>query len=159
MTIIYTSDNFFVEAPEKPHVDRDDGGHIRIYPKIRVCDRQQLPPKHAVELMRLTVIVGQAMFEVMNDHGVNIERINYQDNGNWSVFKSGGAYLHVHLYGRAKSAKVHKYGQACFFPHIEEQPEYYSDFKPLNECDIEGIKNEIEKLFKAAKFSDSEWGF
>ncbi len=23
----------------------------------------------------------------MNEHGVDIEKINYQDNGNWSVFK------------------------------------------------------------------------
>ena len=34
--MIYESENFFVEAVEKPHVDRNDGGHIKIYPKIRV---------------------------------------------------------------------------------------------------------------------------
>jgi len=158
MAIIYKSKNFFVEAVEKPHVDRDDGGHIKIYPKDRLLDRQQLSPKHAIELMRLTIVVGQAMIKVMNEHGVDIGRINYQDNGNWTVFKPEGSYLHIHLYGRAKSANIHKYGQACFFPHREEQPEYYENFKSLNEDDVKDIKIEIEKLLKEKKFSDSEWG-
>jgi diadenosine tetraphosphate (Ap4A) HIT family hydrolase len=158
MAMIYTSENFFVEAVEKPHVDRDDGGHIKIYPKIRILDRQQLSPKQAIELMRLTVVVGQAMTKIMNEHGVDIGRLNYQDNGNWIVFKPEGSYLHIHLYGRAKSAKTHKYGQACFFPHREEKPEYYENFKPLNEDDVKDIKIEIERLLKEEKFSDTEWG-
>ena len=158
MTIIYKSENFTVEAVEKPHVDRDDGGHIKIYPKVRLVDRQQLSPKYAIELMRLTIIVGKAMTKIMNEHGVDIGRINYQDNGNWTVFKPEGSYLHIHLYGRAKSAKIHKYGQACFFPHREEKPEYYENFKPLNENDVKDIKTEIERLLKEEKFSDFEWG-
>ena len=158
MAMIYTSENFIVESREKPHVDRDDGGHIRILPKIKVLDRQHLSPKQAIELMRLTIVVGQAMTKIMNEHGVDIGRINYQDMGNWSVFNPEGPYLHIHLYGRAKSAKTHKYGQACFFPHREEKPEYYENFKPLNEADVRDIKTEIEKLLKEEKFSDSEWG-
>ncbi len=158
MAMVYESENFFVEAVEKPHVDRSDGGHIKIYPKVRILDRQQLSPKHAIELMRLTIVVGQAMTKIMNEHGVDIGRLNYQDNGNWTVFKPEGSYLHVHLYGRAKSAKIHKYGQACVFPHIEEKPEYYENFKPLKKEDVKDIKTEIEKLFKEEKFSDPEWG-
>ena len=158
MIIIYESEKFFVEAVEKPHVDRDDGGHIKIYPKVRLLDRQQLSPKQAIELMRLTIVVGQGMTKVMNEHGVDIGRINYQDNGNWTVFKPEGSYLHIHLYGRAKSAKTHKYGQACFFPHREEKPEYYENFKPLNEDDVKDIRNEIKRLLKEEKFSDSTWG-
>ncbi|MFT4311201.1 MAG: hypothetical protein ACMXX7_01090 [Candidatus Woesearchaeota archaeon] len=157
MAIIYTSKNFFVEAVQEPHVDRCDGGHIKIYPKVRVLDRQQLSAKQAIELMRLTVVTGQAMTKVLNEHGVDIGRINYQDNGNWSVFKPEGPYMHIHLYGRAKSANTHKYGQACFFPHIKEKPKYYKNFKPLNKKDIKEIRNEIEKLFKRKKFSDSQW--
>lgn len=156
--MIYASENFFVEAVEKPHVDRDDGGHIKICPKVRILDRQQLSPKQAIELMRLTVVVGQAMTKIMTEHGVDIGRLNYQDNGNWSVFRPEGPYQHIHLYGRAKSAKAQKYGQACFFPHREEKPEYYENFKPLNEDDVKDIKTEIEKLFKEEKFSDSNWG-
>ena len=157
MSLIYETENLFVESVDKPHIDRDDGGHIKIYPKERVVDIQQLTPKQAIELSRLTIIVGDAMKTVMNKHGVDIGRINYQDNGNWSVFKKEGPYLHIHLYGRAKSAKVHKYGQACFFPHVAENPDYYSNFKPLTVDDVSEIKVEIERLLNTEKFSNSEW--
>ena len=158
MAIIFESENFVVEAADKPHVDREDGGHIKISPKTRVVDRQDLSPKQAIELMRLTLVVGDAMARVMNDHGVDIGRINYQDNGNWGVLKPSGPHLHVHLYGRAKSAKTHRYGQACYFPHKDEEPEYYADFKPLNEEDIRDIRAEIERLLSEEKYSDSSWG-
>ena len=158
MAMIYASENFNVEAVEKPHVDRNDGGHIKISPKIRILDRQQLSSKQAIELIRLTIVVGQAMTKIMNEHGVDIGRINYQDNGNWSVLNPEGAYLHIHLYGRAKSAKIHKYGQACFFPYIKENPEFYKNFKPLNRNDVKDIKIEIKRLFKGKKFSNSKWG-
>ncbi|OGL52760.1 hypothetical protein A3K55_01375 [Candidatus Shapirobacteria bacterium RBG_13_44_7] len=158
MAIIYKTKNFTVESPEKPHVDRNDGGHIKIYPNIRLTDRQQLSPEFAIELMRLTIMVGQAMIKVMNEHGVDIGRINYQDNGNWTVFSPEGSYLHIHLYGRAKSARVHKYGQACFFPHRDEHPEFYKNFKPLNDNDVRDIEAEIERLLSSDKFSNSRWG-
>jgi diadenosine tetraphosphate (Ap4A) HIT family hydrolase len=158
MALIYESANYIVEAVEKPHVDRNDGGHIKIYPKVRIIDRQQLSPKQAIELMKLTMIVGEAMSKVMNEHGVDIKRINYQDNGNWSVFKPEGPYLHIHLYGRAESAKIQKYGQALNFPHREEQPEFYENLKPLNTDDVKDIRAVIEKLINENKYSGSEWG-
>ena len=133
------------------------GGHIKIFPKERLVRRQDLKPKQAIELMRFTMVVGEAMEIAMNNRGVDIGRINYQDNGNWSVFKPDGPYLHIHLYGRAKSAKIHKYGQACFFPHREEKPNYYKNFKPLNSEDITEIKKEIEKLFQQEKYQDKNW--
>lgn len=157
MVTIYESNNFSVKAAEKPHIDRNDGGHIVIIPKIKVPDRQHLSPKLAIELTRLTVVVGQAMTKVMNEHGVDIGRINYQDNGNWSVFKPEGPYLHIHLYGRAKNAKIQRYGDACYFPQREEKPEYYENSKPLNEDDVKDIRTEIETLLKEEGFSDSRW--
>ena len=157
MTVIYESKNFIIEACEKPHVDRE-GGHIIILPKVRILNRQELSPSQAIELMRLTVVTGQAMADVMRKHGVDIGRINYQDNGNWGVFRPEGPYLHVHLYGRAKGAKYQKYGQACYFPGREENPEYYAKFKPLNRGDVKDIREEILRLLKQKKFSDTEWG-
>jgi diadenosine tetraphosphate (Ap4A) HIT family hydrolase len=157
MTIIYESTNFIVEIPDKPLVDRNDGGHIIITPKIKVVDRQQLTPLLAIELMRLTIVTGQAMTEVMNEHGVNIGRINYQDNGNWSVFTAARPYLHIHLYGRAISAKYQKYGQACYFPDINDTPAYYKNFKPLMPLDITSIGLHIKQLMSEAKYSDLMW--
>lgn len=155
--LIYETYNFIVEAPEKPHVDRDDGGHIIILPKIRVLDRQHLTPDLAVELMWLTTLVGEAMVIAMNDRGVDIGRINYHDSGNWSVFKPEGPYLHYHIYGRAKSAKYQKYGEALHCPLRSAHPEYYANFKPINKEDIEAIRKEIERLLQTEHYHDKNW--
>lgn len=158
MAIIYKTENFTVEVFDKPHIDRNDGGHIKISPNIRIIDRQQLSPKLAIECMRLTTVVGEAMTKIMNTHGVDIGRINYQDNGNWSVFEPEGPYFHIHLYGRAKSAKIQKYGESCLFPLRSKYPEFYEKNKPLNEDDIRDIKTEIEKLLTSEKYSNLSWG-
>jgi hypothetical protein len=157
MARIYTSENFTVDAEDHPLIDRDDGGHVTITPVMRISNRQQLSPRQAIELVRLTIVTGEAMETVMNKHGVDVGRINYQDNGNWSVFKPEGPLLHIHLYGRAKSAHYQRYGQACYFPHKDENPEYYKPFRPLTAIDIEAISDEMIFLLKQVKFSDEQW--
>jgi len=152
---IYQTKNFIVEAPEKPHVSRTDGGHIKIYPKTSLIDRTQLSPELAIELMRLTMVVGEAMTVAMNKRGVDIGRINYQDTGNWGLFKPERPYFHIHVYGRAKSATIQKYGDACHLP--QRSTGFYDSFKPLDDGDILEIKNEIDKIFKQEKYSDEAW--
>ena len=154
MAEIYKTKNFVVEAVEKPHITRADGGHIKIYPKKRLVDRTQLSPKEAIELMKLTMVVGEAMTTALNSRGIDIGRINYQDNGNWSVFSPEGPYLHIHLYGRAKSAKIQKYGDALNLPHRETG--FYDKCKPLNSKDIKEIRKQIEIILKRDKYKDSE---
>ena len=155
MANIYETENFIVEAVDQPHVTREDGGHIKIYPKVRKVDRTELSPREAIEVMRLTMVVGEAMTEVMNNRGVDIGRINYQDNGNWSVFKPEGPYFHIHLYGRAKSAKIQIYGDATHFPQRETG--FYEGNEPFNDGDITEMKNKIEELFKQEKYLDANW--
>lgn len=158
MALIYESKNFLVQSSEYPLVDRTDGGHITIDPKFKVSTRQQLKPKQAIELMRLTLVAGEAMDKVMNKNGVDVGRINYQDNGNWSVLKPEGPTLHYHLYGRAKSAIHQKYGQTLHMPHKDDHPELYQQLKPLTQEDAEGIKAEIERLFTEERYADQAWG-
>ena len=153
---IYETPNFTVDSVEKPHVSRADGGHLKIAPKHRYVDRTQLEPEVAIELMRLTMITGEAMATALNRRGVDVGRINYQDNGNWSVKKPEGPYLHIHLYGRAKSATIHKWGEACHFPFPETG--FYEGFEPLNEGDVEEIRGEMEKLFGEERYQDEKWG-
>jgi diadenosine tetraphosphate (Ap4A) HIT family hydrolase len=149
--------NFIVEVPDFPLIDREDGGHLVIDPKLRVKDRQALSPEQAIELMRLTLIVGEAMTVALKSKDINIGRINYQDNGNWSVFNPEGPFLHIHLYGRATNAKTQRFGQSLYFPHKDEQPDFYSGVKPLNTEDAIAIRDEIEKLFALPKYSDQNW--
>lgn len=152
---VIKTDNFIVLVVEKPHVSRMDGGHIKITPKIKLVDRTQLTPQLAIECMRLTMIVGEAMTTALNRRGIDVGRINYQDNGNWSVFKPEGPYFHIHLYGRAKSAKIHKWGDACQFPHRETG--FYDSFEPLDDNDIEEINKEIKLIMQENKYQDKNW--
>ena len=144
MTIIYETENFILESHEKPEIDRLEGGHAKISPKVDIEDRTKLNPKQAIELMRFTIISGEAMINAMKKVGVNIGRINYQDNGNWAP------HLHIHLYCRAKNTTMQKYGNPIIPGHKDE-------YKPLNDDDIKNIKEELKNLFKLEKFSDSTW--
>lgn len=86
MSLIYETSNFVVEAVQLPLVTRKDGGgHISITPKVRLDNRTLLTPKLANELMYLTILIGKAMTIGLNNQGIDVGRINYQDNGNWGV--------------------------------------------------------------------------
>ncbi len=145
MALIYETPNFILESHEKPEVDRLEGGHIKISPKDKVDDRTKLTPKEAIELMRLTIVAGIAMRNGMEKSGVNIGRINYQDNGNWNP------HLHIHLYGRAVDAKIQKYGDPIISGNREE-------YNALTSDDIHNVKVEIETQLKLKKFSNTSWG-
>src|SRR6185436_4881690 len=108
------------------------------------------------ELMYLTVLIGEAMTAGLIKRGIDIGRINYQDNGNWGVFKPEGPYLHYHLYGRAKSATIQKYGEACQFPFRETG--FYDSFEPLDKEDITAIQKEIDLLLNTPRFQLKSWG-
>jgi diadenosine tetraphosphate (Ap4A) HIT family hydrolase len=158
--VIFESKNFLVQTltgvnENRPHISREDGGHIIISPKVKVADRQHLTARQAIELMRLTVVVGEAMTTTMNRLGIDIGRINYQDNGNWSVLKPEGAFLHIHLYGRAKSARTQIYGEALSFPKPDTG--FYNNSEAFSDEDIADLKGEIESLSKLAKYSDTAW--
>jgi len=145
MAQIYESQNFIVESHEKPEIDRLEGGHIKISPKKDYSDRTELSPQEAIELMRLTIICGKAMKIAMRKQGVNIGRINYQENGNWKP------HLHIHLYCRAIDAKIQKYGDPLTPGHKE-------GFMSLNKEDIKLVRNEIETLLESNEFSNEKWG-
>lgn len=157
MLKVFETENFVVEQLDKPHISRNDGGHIRICPKQKVADRTKLSPKLAIEYMRLSMAAGQAMAKVLNKKGIDVGRINYQDNGNWSVFSPEGSYFHVHLYGRAKSSKIQKWGEMVFLPERKDESWFFDKLEPLSKEDTEDIKEEMEKIFKEEKYQDKNW--
>ena len=144
MPLIYETANFRILAHEQPLVDRDEGGHIKIEPIVTVEDRTQLTPELAKELMKLTMVCGEAMATVMTAHGVDIGRINYLDMGNWIP------HLYVHVFGRAKSATRQKFGEALHLPRRESG--FYEGFKPLSAEDIRDLVAEIERLMETEKY-------
>jgi len=157
MNRIFETKNFIVEAFEKPHVTRSDGGHIKIFPKKEILDRTELSSELAIEFMRLTMVVGEALKIGMTKRGVKIIRVNYQDMGNWAFKKSNNPYFHLHIYGRSQDAKFQPYKEAVQLP--DRSTGFYEAFEPLNEEDIKEIKKQIELIFKKEEYQDSKWFF
>jgi len=157
MAQIYLTENFIVESHEKPFVSRTDGGHIRIRIKdASIPDRTHLTPAVAIELMRLTMIVGEAMEKGLNNRGIKVVKINYQDMGNWA-FKTGEKpFLHVHVFGRTFEAKDQVFPESVYLPARESG--FYDKFEPLNKEDILEIQKQIEILLKQDKYQLSAWG-
>jgi diadenosine tetraphosphate (Ap4A) HIT family hydrolase len=156
MADIFETHNFIVEAHPKPFVSRTDGGHIRIKVKDEsIADRTKLTPSQAIELMRLTMIIGEAMEKGMNDVGIPVIKINYQDMGNWAYKENKLPFLHVHIFGRAKDSTKQPFPESVYLP--DRSSGFYDGFEPLNEKDIESIKTEIDKLLKEPRFSDEQW--
>jgi diadenosine tetraphosphate (Ap4A) HIT family hydrolase len=149
---IYETENFKVFAVARPFIDRNEGGHILIFPKVPVRDRSRLSPALAIEYTKISIAAGEALTSAMSRQGVDIGLVNYQDMGNWGVFKPEGPTLHMHIYGRATSATVQKYGDAVQLPHRETG--FYDNFEPLNHDDINEIRTDIEKLMHSDKYKD-----
>jgi diadenosine tetraphosphate (Ap4A) HIT family hydrolase len=152
MALIYETANFILETQEKPFVDKSEGGHIRIWSKIKVSGRTQLTPQQAIEYMKLSMLAGEAMTTVLKKQGIDIGIVNYQEMGNWSVFKPEGVTMHLHIFGRAKTATKQKYGEGILLPRRETG--FYDDFEPLNDNDREEILKEIEQLLTTEKYKN-----
>lgn len=149
MALVFASQHFEIIAPEQPHIARSDGGHLIINPKVVVEDRTQLTREQAIELVKLTMVAGEAMKDVLTRHGIAIGRINYQDNGNWRP------ELHVHLYGRARGAPLQPYGHAlCFPPTRAAFQREMGKLEPLTTEDVEALTAAINRLMRTEKYRE-----
>ena len=149
MALIFEAVHFDIIAPVHPHVARGDGAHIVINPRHAVEDRTHLTREQAIELVKLTMVAGEAMKTVLTRHGIDIGRINYQDNGNWR------AELHVHLYGRAQGATLQPFGHALAFPPTREAfRKEMGKLEALREDDIVELRAEIARLLASGKYRD-----
>jgi len=155
--IIYETQNYIVESHEKPFVSRTDGGHIRIRIKDEnITDRTKLDPKAAIELMRLTMIVGSALETAMNNLGIPVVKINYQDMGNWAWKTNTKPFLHIHIFGRASNAVKQVWPESVYLP--DRGTGFYDGFEPLNIEDIKEIKKQIDLVLLDNKYKEDKWG-
>jgi diadenosine tetraphosphate (Ap4A) HIT family hydrolase len=149
MALIFESEHFQIITPESPHVSRSDGGHLIVNPKVTVEDRTRLSREKAIELMKLTMVAGAAMKSVLTQSGIDIGRINYQDNGNWRH------ELHVHLYGRARGAKIQIYGHPLMLPPTRDAfKQQMGNLEPLTADDVAALGAEIVRLLGTEKYQD-----
>jgi diadenosine tetraphosphate (Ap4A) HIT family hydrolase len=157
MALIYETSTFILETPQTPFVDRTEGGHVRIMSKLKVSDRTKLSPEQAIEYMKLSMLAGEALISAMKSQGIEIGIVNYQEMGNWSVFKPEGTTMHMHIFGRAKTAVKQKYGEAVLLP--QKDTGFYDDFKTLNKEDIKKMQQDIQRLLETSKYRNFKSSF
>jgi diadenosine tetraphosphate (Ap4A) HIT family hydrolase len=156
MPVIYETKSFIVEPHPHPFVSRTEGGHIRIRSKDgSITDRTKLSPSQAIELMRLTMAVGEAMDKAMNARGIPVVKINYQEMGNWAFKNHTTPYLHVHVFGRAKNAVHQPYTEAVYLP--DRSTGFYDTFQPLDDADVSALQAEIKAIMLQKLFQDASW--
>ena len=159
MPTIIEFNDFIVTAHDKPHHSRENGGHIKVTPKVKFVHRQDMPLDLAAGLMHLTMITGEAATKILRQKGLDIVRINYQDNGNWAYLPTNPAPLglHVHVYMRTtheqhpdNDPRFQAFPDALVFPPRDSG--YYEHFQPLTHEDCEDIRAEVLRLLETPKY-------
>lgn len=153
---IFETKNFTLERHPKPFVSRFDGGHLRIFPKDHgISERREFTPEQAIEFMRLSMIAGEALEKAMNDQGIPVVKINYEDLGNWAFKRSERPVLHLHIFGRAKNAIKQPFPEAVYLP--DRSSGLYDDFEALTDDDMDLIKKYVEEISKQEKYLSSNF--
>ena len=137
-------------------MSRSDGGHIRIKIKDEsITDRTKLSPKTAKELIRLTMVVGEAFEKAMNYRGIPVIKINYQDMGNWAYKRGEKPFLHIHVFGRAQNSVKQPFPESVYLP--DRSTGFYDGFDPLNDEDVMEIRKQIQEVEKQEKYNLENW--
>lgn len=154
---IFETEHLILSRAVKPHIPREDGGHIRILTKRDIPERRFMTPQESVECAWLTDIAGEALENAMHRQGIEIVKINYQDNGNWVYFdEEPHPRFHVHLYARRWGSKDQPFPEALHFPNRDD--DYYKRCTRMTDQDMVVIAEEIDKLARTEKYANkAKW--
>ena len=144
--LVYEDKYFQVINPEYPLHCRDDGGHLILIKKETVTDRSDMTHHDAIDFMRISMVVGKAMYEVLG-----IERMNYEDLGNWGVDNPGGAKMHLHFFGRAREQTHQIRGQHIFL-YPKGHNIYDGHLKAFGADEIKKLRARIKDILKEEKY-------
>lgn len=144
--VVYEDKFFQVVSPEFPLNCRNDGGHLVLLKKKPVKDRSEMDWQEAIDFARITMMVGKAMYTVLG-----VERMNYEDLGNWGVDKPQGSMMHIHFFGRARE-QTHQIRGSHMMIYPEGHNIYKGHLEPLNEEEVEAIKLELDVISKEEKY-------
>ena len=155
--VVYKTKTFSVKVPSTPHITWEEGGHVFIEVNNHdISDRWELSYDEACELMWLTQVVGLAFKQTMQHFGVELYRLNIQDNANWSFIRKTKPVLHIHIYGRSLREKngntAQTYGNSLSFPYVDTG--FYDDFTPLDIEKMKYLSDTIATLARSPHFSE-----
>ena len=112
----------------------------------RVTDRSDMAYFEAIDFMRVSMMVGKAMYQVLG-----VERVNYEDLANWGLDDPEGPKMHLHFFGRARRQIHQVRGQhISLFP--KGHPIYEGHIKPFTEDEAERLKVAIEDVLHMEKY-------
>jgi len=143
---VYEDKYFVVISPEYPLNCRDDGGHLILIKKEKVTDRSDMTYQEAIDFMRISMAVGKAMYEVLG-----IERMNYEDLGNWGIDDPGGAKMHLHFFGRAKE-QTHQIRGHHMFLYPKGHKIYQGHLKAFSNGDLRQLRSTIAEILSEPKY-------
>jgi len=144
--VVYEDKYFQVISPERPLNCREDGGHLIMIKREKVTDRSDLTLQEAIDFMRISMAVGRAMYEVLG-----VERMNYEDLGNWGIDDPGGAKMHLHFFGRAHE-QTHQIRAQHLFMYPKGHKIFDGHLKPFDNADIQELTSRIESILKEPKY-------
>lgn len=140
-----------VIIPREPSIDREKGGHLILFPHRHVLKRLELEPQEAIDLMRASMIIEKAMYEVLPSLGIDLVNINIQDNGNLNIDEPiEKRHLHWHFYGRVRDDKNFSHRQFLNLP--PRGSDYYKNQKPFTENDRRALRDKIAEIDKNFPF-------
>lgn len=142
--ILYEGQTCTIYVPSKPHISPKDGGHLMVIPNRIVDERSKLMPVELLEIGFLSIAAGKTLISLNN-----ADWINYQENGNWSLDSTKERRLHLHVYGRKKSAKSQPFGESLLFPLKKDLAKWYVE--PYNDGEIKLAQDML------INFIEEEW--
>jgi diadenosine tetraphosphate (Ap4A) HIT family hydrolase len=145
---VYEDKYFQVICPDKPFNCRLDGGQLIMIKKEKVHDRSDMSCAEAIDFMRISMAVGRAMYDVLG-----IERMNYEDLGNWGLDAPGGAKMHLHFLGRAKK-QVHQIRGQHMFLYPPDHPIYDGHLQPFTAEELDKLRSRINEIFSESKYRE-----
>ena len=144
--LVYEDKYFQVISPDFPQNCRDDGGQLMMVKKEEVTDRSDMTYQEAIDFMRISMAVGKAMYEV-----IGIERMNYEDLGNWGLDDPGGAKMHLHFFGRARQ-QIHQIRGHPMFLYPRGHNIFNGHLKAFSDDEIKRLRASIEDTLREEKF-------
>ena len=143
---VYEDKYFQVISPVPALNCRDDGGHLILIKKEKVHDRSDMTWQEAIDFMRISMAVGKAMYEYLD-----VERMNYEDLGNWGLDDPGGSKMHLHFFGRARVQMHQRRGTNMFF-FPNGHPIYEGHLKHFSDEDLTILRNKIADILGESKY-------
>ena len=143
---VYEDEYFKIISPNRPLNSRSDGGHLILIKKDKVADRADMSAEEAIDFVRISMAVGKAMYDVLG-----IERMNYEDLGNWGIDDPGGAKMHLHFFGRAEN-QIHQIRAHHMFLYPKDHPIYQGHLDTFTPDDLDKLRTRIAGILTEDKY-------